>query len=289
MNPQKNFRSRIIISKDPRGSNLKIKKLLETPQPKEIYPTMGYEYHTLLEDDPNKYGINIGFLIIATGKYTKFVQPLIDSIEKYFLPRNSKYYNIFSEQDISLIGEINYQILKIDHKPFPYPTLNRFHFFEKYKKEIIGDQIIYIDADTLIKNPIGTEVINPSTVVQHCGFLDKYGSFEKNRSSRCYIEPGHGKNYYGGGFYSYSRDNFFDLSSTCKEWIDADGRNGIIPIWHDESALNKYVLLHPADRILSPSYHYPENRPGIYRSWGGANKFECRILLLDKNHEEIRG
>jgi hypothetical protein len=245
-----------------------------------------YPLHNLYEDDPSKHSIDVGFLIVATGKYDIFVEPLIRSIEENVLPNNRKFYNIFSDKNI-IIGDVIYSIFNIDHKPFPYPTLKRFHFFDKYNGDIVGDQIIYIDADTLIKSKIGTEILYPITVTQHCGFVDRIGSFERRSMSSCYINPRDCKNYFGGGFYSFSREEFFKMNEFCKKAIDKDESMGIVPVWHDESALNKYIsMLHPS-RVLSPSYHYPENNEKIYSSWG-ENNYECKILLLDKNHKEIR-
>jgi len=246
-----------------------------------------YSLSDSLEDDPDKYHMEVGFLIVCTGKYDVFVNPLIESIEKYVLPNNKKFYNIFSDKKIDLSVD-NYQILPIDHKPFPYPTLYRFHFFDKYFSEIKGDQLIYIDADTLIKNNIGTEILYPITVTQHCGFVNRMGTFETRKESSAYVDPQECKNYYGGGFYSFSREEFYELMSSCINIIDSDSTKGIVPVWHDESALNKYMTTVKPSRVLSPSYHYPEDIEHIYNSWGGSEKYLCKILLLNKNHKEIR-
>jgi hypothetical protein len=32
----------------------------------------------------------------------------------------------------------------------------------------------------------------------------------------------------------------------------------------------------------------PEEIEHIYNSWGGKEKYACKILLLNKNHKEIR-
>ena len=56
-----------------------------------------YPLHSDLENDESKHSLKIGFLIIATGKYDIFVEPLIRSIEKFFLPKNKKIYNIFTD------------------------------------------------------------------------------------------------------------------------------------------------------------------------------------------------
>jgi hypothetical protein len=246
-----------------------------------------YKLYDSVENDILKHKLKIGFLIVATGKYDIFINPLIRSIEKYVLPNNSKFYNIFSDREIILEG-VDYSIFSIEHRPFPYPTLKRFHFFEKYKNDIKGDQLIYIDADTLVTDNIGTEILYPVTVTQHCGFVNMVGSFEKRKESKCYINPENCKNYIGGGFYSFSRENFFKMSDFCRDLIDCDEENGIIPIWHDETAINKYISTIIPDRVLSPSFHYPENNERIYNFWGGKHTFKCKILLLDKNHKEIR-
>ena len=246
-----------------------------------------YNLSDSFENDENKHDIEVGFLIVCTGKYDIFVKPLIESIEKYILPNNKKYYNIFSDQDIELPID-NYKIFPIEHRPFPYPTLYRFHFFNKYFSEIKGDQLVYIDADTLITDNIGTEILYPITVTQHCGYVNRRGTFETRNESMACVNHNAGKNYYGGGFYSFSRDQFYELMSSCISIIDTDNAKGIIPVWHDESALNKYMTTVTPNRVLSPSYHYPENIEHIYESWGGKEKYVCKILLLNKNHKEIR-
>jgi hypothetical protein len=257
-------------------------------QTKQKYeePMNFYPLHSDLENDSTKYDLEVGFLIVATGKYDIFVEPLIRSIEKYFLTSNKKFYNIFSDKNFEITGA-NYSIFPVEHKPFPYPTLYRFHFFENYRDLIKGDQLIYIDADTLITSEIGTEVLTPITATQHCGYLNRRGTFENRMESKCFVHRFDEKNYYGGGFYSFSRDEFFKMSVSCKEIVDWESSRGRIPIWHDESVLNKYLTLVKPTRVLSPSYHYPEDNQKIYSSWG-TNKFECKILLLNKNHKEIR-
>ena len=248
-----------------------------------------YPLHTDYEDDKTKYDISIGFLIVATGKYDIFLKPLIDSIEKLVLPKNKKYYNIFTDKDNLNIESVEYSIFPIEHRPFPYPTLNRFHFFDSYKESIKGEQLIYIDADTLIKDKIGTEIITPITATQHCGYVNKWGTFEKRMESKCYVNRFEGKNYYGGGFYSFDKPNFLKMIQECKDMVDWESERGRVPVWHDESVINKYLVANRPTRVLSPSYHFPENNQKIYESWGGREKFPCKILLLDKNHKEIRG
>jgi hypothetical protein len=250
---------------------------------KNVKPDFFYPVYDTYENDEDKQKNSVAFLIVATGKYDIYVKNLIESIEEFVL-LNNKHYYIFTDKDI-VLDINNYSIIKIEHRPFPYPTLYRFHFFLDAIESIKNDQLVYIDADTLIKNPIGTEILTPRTTTQHCGFLNRKGTFETRTNSSCYINPNDSKNYYGGGFYSFSREEFIEMSKFCKEVIDRDAINGIVPIWHDESALNKYMTLVEPTRVLSPSYHYPVNKD-IIKTW--ERNFECKILLLDKNHKDIR-
>ena len=258
------------------------------PENIEIQTQMNhYTLHTEYENDVSKSNTEVGFLIVCTGKYDIFVEPLIKSIEKHVLPNNKKHYNIFSDKDINL-DNVSYSVFKIEHRPFPYPTLYRFHFFTDYMSSIVGDQLVYIDADTLIKADIGTEILTPITATQHCGYVNRWGTFESRMESRCFVNRYEGRNYYGGGFYSFSRSEFEKMANECRSMVDFETSRGRIPIWHDESVINRYLVTNPPTRVLSPSYHFPESNQKIYDSWGGVQTFQCRILLLDKNHKDIR-
>lgn len=233
-------------------------------------------------------------LIIATNKYTQFVLPLIESAEKYFLKDCQVTYNIFTDKvdEVSEIldsqtKEIRYLIFPVEHHPWPHATLKRCHFFKLHEQHLIADHHFYIDADTLITAPITSEdILGERVATQHCGFTDQRGSYERNPESTSYVSPEEGVGYYGGGFYGFSNNEFWKFVNTMIKMIDTDASRGIIPEHHDESAANRYWIDNPPTRILTPSYHWPEGCQGLIDRW--SQFYECKILLLSKNHSEIR-
>ncbi|MCS2760610.1 hypothetical protein NXV13_04110 [Bacteroides ovatus] len=73
---------------------------------------------------------------------------------------------------------------------------------------------------------------------------------------------------------------YLKLCTTICSWVDRDATNHIIPIWHDESLINKYFLDNPPAITLSPAYLYPE---------GWLLPFEPIILIRDKNNPQYGG
>ncbi len=234
-------------------------------------------------NEPQKHSVHLGILIVATNKYRVYVEPLISSLEEHFCQKNKKTYHIFTDQDIVLPG-VHHRIFKIEHHPFPYPTLYRFHFFDRYMDQIEGQQLIYIDADSLISNTIGTEIIDKAVVVQHYWFYSKPGTFDGNNRSTAYVAHATGKNYYGGSFFSFNRNMFVNMTHTCKAMVDQDMANNVMPLWHDESVLNRYMLDHPPSRVLSPSYHFPQSQI----KEAGSTPFHSKILVIEKDSEAMR-
>ena len=238
----------------------------------------------------------VAILIIATNKYVKFLLPLIKSAQKYLLKDNEKKYFIFTNNtnDTSFyeLGKIaQYELLYIDHYPFPIPTLFRFYYFQKYFKEIeYYDQIIYIDADALFSDYVNEEVMQARCAVQHCGYFNERGTYETNPESKFYVPKNKGLNYFGGGFWSFSKSEFLRFISWATENLTIDLQNHIIPIWHDESILNRWLIDNPPNNILSPSYHYPEppNERYIEKWKKHGRNFAPKIIMLNKNHDEIR-
>lgn len=231
--------------------------------------------------------MKVALLIIATNKYVQFLPELIKSVKEHFLTDCDVSINVFTDNVIGL----DCRTYLIEHRPHPYPTLMRYHFFKEYELElnrIKADYFFYIDADCLVKSKITAEILSERTAVQHCGFLNQRGSYEKNPRSTSCVASNEGTHYFGGGFWGFSNTEFWKFINTAVQMLNQDFRNGIIPEWHDESVLNRYLIDNKPTNILPHSYHYPESQISYYRKlWNGID-YEPKILLLDKNHEEIR-
>ncbi len=231
----------------------------------------------------------VGLLIVATNKYTSFLPALLESVDRYFLKDCDVSVNIFTDKVEEVLQMGDYlSVHKIEHKPFPLATYHRFKFFEQHKNYIPkSDYYFYIDADTIITSPITSEILGERVGTTHCGYMGTRGTYETRPESVCCIADNEGTMYYGGGFWGFSSNEFWRFNTRAVEMIDIDERKGIMPVWHDESILNRYFVDNPPTVVLSPSYHYPEGNIDYYKSiWG--RDFICKILLLDKDHSEFR-
>jgi glycosyltransferase involved in cell wall biosynthesis/SAM-dependent methyltransferase len=233
---------------------------------------------------------NVGLLIIATGKYHTFIQGLISSADRYFFNgiANVSYY-IFTEtpRDIQSFRPIVY--VPTEHRPFPYASMNRYQYFtqnaDKFGKE---NYLFYIDVDCLFVDHVSTEILQDLVGVRHCGFLGGGAPFETNPASTSYVEPSKQRFYYGGGFQGGKRERYLEAAKWCYEALEKDIANGIIPVWHDESILNKYFSENPPSINLSPAYHFPQNDIERYRAKWSPYNFQAKILLLSKDHQAVR-
>ena len=220
----------------------------------------------------------VGFLIIATNKYIQFVKPLLDGM-KQFVHLDYEPF-IFTDSDAAYLDN---NILYWEHRPFPYPTLMRYHAFT-HNAEFLQhcEYLFYCDADMRFAGDVGEEILGYLVAVQHPGFYNKLRSqftYETRRISTAYIAPNEGTGYYCGGFQGGRTDQYLKMSEVLSNKVNEDLTKGIIAVWHDESHYNRYLIDNPPSLILSPSYCYPE-------SWNLP--FEKKLLALDKNHRDIR-
>lgn len=245
-------------------------------------------------EKPDLNPVKIGLLLIATAKYQKYLNGIIKSADQFFFPRgmgNVSYY-VFSDGAINIESNRRITQISIDHKPFPFASMDRFKHFINNKEALSKeDYLYYVDVDCLFKSEVGREVIGDLVGVQHCGYYNLPGPVEKNPQSCLYVNshyPKHYKNYYGGGFSGGKSSCYLDLAQWCYDRIEQDVANGVIPIWHDETALNRYFLDHEPNIILSPAYHYPQSDLARYKKIWKNQSWQPRILLLDKNHSGDR-
>jgi hypothetical protein len=223
--------------------------------------------------------MRIDILTICTGKYTIFFDGLYESSEKYFLPGHEKRYIVFTD------GEITHRenVLRIEQPKlgWPFDTMMRFKMFNSIKERIDGDYVFFLNANMLFVDTVGDEVIpmveNDYLMgVIHPGYQDKlnmYFPYERRAHSSFQIPYGMGMTYYQGCFNGGRTEEFLRMSSILDAGIDSDLLKSIVPIWHDESALNWYYSLRNP-LVISSSYAYPESVDM------GIDK---KILQLDKS------
>lgn len=225
--------------------------------------------------------MNIGILLICTGKYTVFFNTVYDSCEEFFLKGHKKTYYVFTDGEIKK-GD---NIIKIhqENLGWPHNTLRRFQMFNRVESELKNeDYLFFFNANMKFVDFVNEEVIpkkenNFLMGVNHPGYFNSDPSrftYERNPNSKFYIEFGKGNYYYQGCFNGGSSNEFLKMSKTLDDMINIDLSNGIMPIWHDESALNWYYL-DKNPLIVDSGYSYPE---------GWQLPFEKKIVQIDKNN-----
>jgi histo-blood group ABO system transferase len=220
----------------------------------------------------------IGLLIVATGRYIQFVEPLVKSADQHFCTNHQVTYFVFTD------GQVPHHknIVKIEQKRlgWPYDTMMRISMYDQHR-DILGkmDYLFATDADMLFVDTVGDEVLSDRVATQHPGFVGKQGTYETNSISTAYVAPREGKQYFAGGFNGGSSNEFLKMARTITENINKDLEKNFIAVWHDESHINRYFIDNPPTKILSPSYCYPE-------SWNLP--YHKRLLALDKNHAAMR-
>jgi histo-blood group ABO system transferase len=226
----------------------------------------------------------IALCVIATNNYTDFVQPLIDSADKYFLQGHKVEYFVFSDRQFFMMSDRMIRLRIIKHESWPAMTLKRYHIMSG--ADLSGyDYVYYIDADMRFVAPVGDEIFGELVGVQHPGFYRGGGSWETNMRSEAYVFPKDRKKYLAGGFQGGAR--YYNFCTYLKEGIDNDTFKGVTAVWHDESHWNScYSLIPEHFTILDPSYcmvEEPEKRKAL-----GIDHLEPKIIALSKDHKKYQ-
>jgi histo-blood group ABO system transferase len=228
---------------------------------------------------------NVGLLIMATGRYIEFIEPLVASAKKHFCADHEVTYFVYTDGVLPPMDNV----VSIYQKRlgWPYDTMKRNYVYLKSQdafKEM--DYLFACDSDMLFVDTVGEEIFGERVATISPGFASgspfprKRGAFETKPQSMAYVRDDEGNDYYfAGGFFGGTTKEFLKILEVTNANIDKDLEKGIIAEWHDESHWNRYCIDNPPTVILSPSYCYPEN-------W--KMPYVRRLLALDKDHAAIR-
>lgn len=236
------------------------------------------------ENGGNRSGpVSVVLCIIATGKYWDFLTDLLDSARKYFLPGCRVVYFVFSNRKpLHNLDPLEWRI--VPNIPWPDPTLYRYHWILEAEKALHQhDYIFYCDADCRFVDIVSEKILGDLVAVEHQGYIGippKQFTYERNPESAACILPGQeAEHYYAGGFQGGRTGPYIAAMEAMRQAIDQDMAAGITAVWHDESHWNRYLIDHPPDVILPPSYCCDE----------GNRVPNAKLVALRKDHAAMRG
>jgi len=223
--------------------------------------------------------MKVALCVIATAKYKCYLCDLIASARKFFCAGHERRFLVFADQEFS--GP-DVSFYRIDHEPWPGPTLHRYHTMLRAMTELLTcDYAYYCDVDMRFVAPVGDEIFGDRVAVIHPGFANqprKCFTYEQRPQCRAYVPANHGLHYFAGGFQGGLAPQWLYGMMAMRERIDLDTIDGITAVWHDESHWNRYLIDRPPDVVLPPSYC----------CFGGWMQRGPRLVALEKNHEEMR-
>jgi len=223
---------------------------------------------------------SVGLCIMATGKYVEFVEPLINSAERYFLPGHKHTYFVFTDHIDQLPQNPHITPIFQARMGWPYDSMMRTATYAKNKEQFKDCDYLYAcDADMVFVDYIGDEILGNLVGTLHPGFTFRRGTYEQRPESQACVTPTEGKHYFAGGFYGGTQEEFINLIESLTSNIQKDLDQGIVARWHDESHLNRFFIDHEPSTILDTSYCYPE---------GWSLETHPRLIALTKNKWSFR-
>lgn len=226
--------------------------------------------------------MKIGLLIIATNKYTIFLQQLINSADQFFCKNHEVTYFIFSDKQPILQTKRNIEYIYTQHKQWPFMTLNRYKIFNENKDNISKmNYLFYCDVDMKFVGETEDSILSDRVATQHPYFAGVRGTPETDIRSLACVGPNEEMQYFAGGFNGGSSEEYLKMCETLSKNIEIDYQNGIIAVWHDESHMNRYFINNKPTKILNPNYCWPENHENCVYG-------DKKLLALLKNHNEMR-
>ena len=223
-------------------------------------------------------------LIIATGRYIDFLQPLIDSCDQHLI--GGYDYRIFSDTIPQVKTMRRSYWHYVEHKTWPNSTLMRYHFFAHYADHLKHyDGLVYCDVDMKFVADVEFPFDSDLFAVQHPGYFGGGGSWENNVRSNAFVPHPQRKEYVCGGVQGGAK--YLQYAKLLADYIEDDMQRGIWAVWQDESYWNKlFASCKKLFTLLPPSYCYPDNRLKAFH-WG-LSSIEPKILALEKDHKYYR-
>ena len=226
--------------------------------------------------------MKIAWLVIGTNHYLDLALECFESIRANYSGNQEQEFILFTNRS----NECTLDWVKtvaIPHEPFPLVTLNRYKYFSSNRSLLKKyDYIYYVDADMQFVS-VGDEILGKRVVTLHPAFVHEPSSkctFDRNPKCLAYVPNSYHGPYYQNCFQGGESRDFLRMCRRLSRRIRVDLFNKVMPLWHDESHMNCYMIKNSPTRVLHPGYAYPD-------WWKGFN-FQRRIINVKKDADSLR-
>lgn len=224
--------------------------------------------------------MSVGVIVIATGRYRRFLPQLVESAESHVSGLQRIYALVDDDHSKRLSPHIT--TLHWDHTPWPLPTLLRYKAITQHAEAMTDvDCLVYVDVDMKFVAPFELPSLSGVFAVQHPGYVDSPRDqlpFERDPLSRAFVPFGSDEIYVCGGVQGGDTRRYLEACAEMARWIDGERASDRMPIWHDESIWNRWCIEHPPELVLPANYCWPAHRPGG----------DPVLIALDKTHDYWR-
>ncbi|XP_056387973.1 histo-blood group ABO system transferase 2-like isoform X2 [Hyla sarda] len=244
--------------------------------------------------DTQHNGTRIGLFVFAVKKYIRFLLPLLESAERYFMVGHKVTYYVFTDKVNEVVkpkmaeGRILQLHNVIADQRWEDVSMRRMEILTIFTKTQMPKEIDYLvctDVDMVFNDHVGVEILGDLVATIHPGYflaeLEEF-PYEHRPISAAYIPYGHGDFYYMAALYGGKVEEIYKLSVSCHEGIEEDKKKNIEAAWQEESHLNRYLVYNKPTKVLSPEYIWNHDLPN-----GDLIK-KRRFLAVAKNHQEVR-
>ena len=190
--------------------------------------------------------MKIGILYIGIGRYSCFWPGFYKSCQRNLVSEAEKHYYVFTDRDAEILPADNVEVYHQDDMGWPLNSLFRFKMFNRIKESLKeNDYLFFFNANAEVVVPVSANDFLPvdedysalcmSQAPDHLGH-------ETRPSSVCCVMPGETDYYFSGALNGGKCKSYLELIEACEQLADTDFANGIMPVWHDESVINRFLV-----------------------------------------------
>ena len=189
--------------------------------------------------------MKVGILYIAIGRYTAFWPDFYRTARQYFLPQADRHFYVFTDRPGEIDGGDDVSVYHNDDMGWPLNSMWRYRMFLRIADELRAcDYLFFFNANCLFVRTVEPDDILPEGDVEFCGMVTQTDPAKMTLESRpecaSYVKPGSVSRYWAGGINGGRAEAFLRLSRECAEIASRDLDNGYMPLWHDESVVNRF-------------------------------------------------